>query len=121
MKIIKIEDLCTIENPTPGQFYRPEFKLDKDGFKNLGGLVCILVPGSQVPYHYHTNRESILMPILGEAVETVEGKETVVRPGDVLLIPAGKKHSIANRSDCEFRFLEFFTCPPLASDFVIAD
>ncbi|MCG6537033.1 MAG: cupin domain-containing protein [Syntrophales bacterium LBB04] len=121
MKILKIEDLCALENPTPGQFYRPEFQLDKDGFKSLGGLVCVLVPGSQVPYHYHTKRDSILMPIMGEAVETVEGKETVVRPGDVLLIPAGEKHSITNRSDREFRFLELFTHPPMASDFIKAD
>ena len=118
MKILKIEELCAMENPTPGKFYRPEFPLDNDGFKNLGGLVCVLVPGSEVPYHYHAQRESILMPIMGEAVETVEGKETVVRPGDVLLIPAGEKHSITNRTDQEFRFLELYTCPPLAADFV---
>jgi quercetin dioxygenase-like cupin family protein len=54
-------------------------------------------------------------------VEIVEGKETVVRPGDVLLIPAGERHTTVNRSESEFRFVEFFTCPPLASDFVKVD
>jgi oxalate decarboxylase/phosphoglucose isomerase-like protein (cupin superfamily) len=118
MKIIKFEDLRTIENPAPGTPYRPEIKLDGARFKNIGGMFGLLVPGSQVPYHYHKDRESILIPISGEAVEIVEGKETVVHPGDVLLIPAGEKHAIANRSNEDFRFLEFFTCPPLSADFV---
>ena len=122
MKIIKVEDLCKIVNPTPDQPPRPELKLDGDGFKNLGGMFGLLIPKSQVPYHFHKNRESILIPLSGEAVEIVEGKETVVRPGDILLIPAGEKHTTVNRSaDNEFRFVEFFTCPPLSSDFVKAD
>ena len=78
----------------------------------------LLVPGSQVPYHYHQNRESIVIPVSGEAVEIIEGKETVIRPGDVLLIPAGEKHTTANRSENDFRYVEFFTCPPLAADFI---
>ncbi len=121
MKIIKVEDLCKIENQTPGQPYRPEMKLDGDGFKNIGGMFGLLVAGSQVPYHYHNNRESILIPLSGEAVEIVEGKETVVRPGDILLIPAGEKHNTINRSGREFRYLEFFTVPPGGRDFVEVD
>jgi len=121
MKIIKLDELRGIQNPTPGEMYRPEIKLDEEGFKNLGGLFGLLVPGSQVPYHFHKERESILIPLSGEAVEIVEGKETPVRPGDVLLIPAGEKHAIANRSDSDFRFLELFTCPPLSADFIKAE
>jgi hypothetical protein len=37
MKIIKFEDLRTIENPSPAQPYRMEIKLDGDGFKSLAG------------------------------------------------------------------------------------
>jgi quercetin dioxygenase-like cupin family protein len=118
MKIIKINELCAIENPTPGEPYRPEIKLDEERFRALGGMFGLLVPGSQVPYHYHQNRESILIPVSGEAVEIIEGKETIIRPGDVLLIPAGEKHTTVNRSDSDFRYVEFFTCPPLADDFI---
>jgi quercetin dioxygenase-like cupin family protein len=77
-----------------------------------------LVAGSQVPYHYHKNRESIIIVISGEAIEVVEGKEIPIKAGDVLFIPAGEKHSIINRSNQDFRYLEFFTCPPLSADFV---
>ena len=71
MKIIKCEDLSNIENPSPSEPYRPEIKLDGDGFKNLGGMFGLLVPSSQVPYHYHKDRESILIPISGEIVKWV--------------------------------------------------
>lgn len=121
MKIIKTDELCAIENPTPGKPYRPEIKLDEEGFRALGGMFGLLVPGSQVPYHYHRNRESILIPLSGQAVEVIEGKETVIRPGEVLLIPAGEKHTTINRSDRDFRYVEFFTCPPLAADFIKAE
>jgi len=46
----------------------------------------LLVAGSQVPYHYHNNRESIIIVIRGEAAEVIEGKEIPVRAGDVLFI-----------------------------------
>jgi len=118
MKIINIDELCTIENPTPGESYRPEIKLNEERFRALGAMFGLLVPGSRVPYHYHENRESILIPVSGEAVEIIEGKETVIRPGAVLLIPAGEKHTTVNRSDRDFRYVEFFTCPPLAADFI---
>jgi quercetin dioxygenase-like cupin family protein len=121
MKIIKIAELCAIENPAPGEPYRPEIRLGEEGFRALGGMFGLLVPGSQVPYHYHEKRESILIPISGEAVEIIEGEEIVIRPGDVLLIPAGEKHTTVNRSERDFRYVEFFTSPPLAADFIKAE
>jgi quercetin dioxygenase-like cupin family protein len=121
MKIINCEDLCNRKNPSPGQSYRPEITLEGERFKHLGGMFGLLVPGGHVPYHYHKDRESILIPLSGEAVEIVEEKETVVRPGDILLIPSGEKHATANRSDRDFRYVEFFTCPPLEADFIKVD
>lgn len=118
MKIIKFDELCAIENPTPGQPHRPEIPLEEERFRALGGMFGLLVPGSSVPCHYHQNRESVLIPLSGEAVEIIEGKETVIGPGEVLLIPAGEKHTTVNRSDQDFRYLEFFTSPPLAADFI---
>jgi len=44
------------------------------------------VAGSQVPYHYYNNCESIIIVIRGEAAEVIEGKEIPVRAGDVLFI-----------------------------------
>jgi quercetin dioxygenase-like cupin family protein len=118
MKIFKSEEYIKMENPNPGKPYRPEILASEHKAKNLGGMFGLLVAGSQVPYHYHNNRESIIIVISGEATEVIEGKEIPIKAGDVLFIPAGEKHTTINRSNRDFRYLEFFTCPPLSADFV---
>jgi quercetin dioxygenase-like cupin family protein len=118
MKIFKTEDYVKMENPTPGKPYRPEILTAEHGIKNLGGMFGLLVAGSQVPYHYHNNRESIIIAISGEATEVIDGKEIPIKAGDVLYIPPGEKHTTINRSTKDFRYLEYFTCPPVGADFV---
>ncbi|MBW1667440.1 MAG: cupin domain-containing protein [Deltaproteobacteria bacterium] len=118
MKLLKTEEFLSFENPNPQEFYRVEVLKKEDGFKDLGGLFAVLVPGKEVPYHYHQDRESVIIPISGEAIETVEGKEITLRPGDVICIQPGEKHGTINRSNEEFRYIEFFTCPPVGADFI---
>jgi quercetin dioxygenase-like cupin family protein len=118
MKIIKTQDYVKMENPNPGKPYRPEILTRDDQAKALGGMFGLLVPGSQVPYHYHKERESVIIAISGEATEVVEGKEYPFRAGEVFYIQAGEKHMTVNRSGEDFRYLEFFTCPPVSADFV---
>jgi quercetin dioxygenase-like cupin family protein len=118
MKMFKSKEYIKMANPTPGKSYRPEILIREDQAKNLGGMFGLLVAGSQVPYHYHNNRESIIIVISGEATEVVENQEIPIEAGDVLFIPAGEKHATLNRSNQDFRYLEFFTFPPLTADFV---
>ncbi len=118
MKIFKTQEYIQMENPNPGQTYRPEILTKEHGAKDLGGMFGLLVPGSQVPYHYHKNRESVIMAISGEATEVIDGREMPFQAGDVLYIPAGEKHTTINRSSKDFRYLEFFTFPPVSADFV---
>jgi quercetin dioxygenase-like cupin family protein len=117
MKMYRIEDYVNLENPTPGEPYRPEILTAEHNAKELGGMLGLLVPGSQVPYHYHKDRESVIIFISGEGCEIIDGEEYAVKAGDVLFIPAGEKHTTINRSDKDLRYLEFFTCPPVTADF----
>lgn len=116
MKIIKTEDYVKKENPTPGKTFRSDLITSEDKAKEVGGMFAILAPGTQVPYHYHEKRESIIMLISGEAIEILEGKEIPVKAGDVLFVPAIEKHAIVNRSSKEVRYIEFWT--PAPHDFV---
>jgi len=118
MKIFKSEEYIKMANPTPGKPYRPEILTKEHQAKDLGGMFGLLVAGSQVPYHYHNNRESIIIAISGDATEVLEGKEFPIKAGDVLFIPAGEKHTTINRSQKDFRYLEYFTSPPVGSDFI---
>src|SRR4030042_3075972 len=105
-------------NPPPGAAYKPEILAPEQGAKSLGGIFGLVPPGTPGVYHYHRNRESIIIIISGEATETVEGKELPVKAGDVLFIPAGEQHAIEKRSNRDLRFIEFFTHPPGKADFV---
>lgn len=118
MEKLTIDDFVKLPNPTPGTNHRPEIITGQHKAKELGGMFGILVPGGSVPYHYHTNRESVIFFISGEGIEIREEGELPVRAGDVLFIPAGEKHATVNRSDHELRYLEFFTRPPVGADFV---
>jgi quercetin dioxygenase-like cupin family protein len=109
MKIMKIAELAAMKNPTSGML-KIEMLTPAEEAHKFGGHFGI-DPGHDAEYHYHQNRESIIIPISGEVVETVEGKEFTIKVGDVVFIPAGEKHGAENRSNQEFRFLEFYTPP----------
>jgi quercetin dioxygenase-like cupin family protein len=118
MKVYRTEDYLKIQNPAPKEVHRVEVLTKEDSAQDLGGLFGVLPPGQSPPYHYHQKRESIIVAISGEAIEIYDGKEYPIRAGDILFIPRGVKHTTVNRSDREFRYLEFFTQPPTPSDFI---
>ena len=69
----------------------------------------IMSPNTEGRYHYHNYHESVLIGIGGEAVEIIEGKEFPLKVNDILYIPPMEKHQMINRTDNDFRYLEFFT------------
>jgi quercetin dioxygenase-like cupin family protein len=118
MEIFKIEEFvkAAVENPDSESRYRQFIVTSEQKAENLGGLFVRLLPGQQVPYHYHNKRESVIIPISGEAIETIEGKEYTIKVNDILFVPAGEKHGMVNKSNKEFRFIEFFTGPADVDD-----
>ena len=118
MKVFKTRDYQSMDNPTPKEPYRPEILTSDHGAQNLGGMFAILAPNTQVPYHYHNNRESVISVISGEGIEIMDGEEHTIKAGDIIFIPAGVKHATLNNTDQELRYIEFYTHPPLGSDFV---
>ena len=118
MEIFRTEEFARMENPEPGTDFRQEIVTSMQKAESIGGLFVLLPAGSQIPYHYHRKRESIIIAVSGEAIEVVEGKEFPIKANDVLYIPAMEKHMAVNRTDKDFRYLEFFTCPPARADFV---
>ncbi len=118
MEMVKIGEYTIMENPTPGQRFVKSILPDEQRVVNLRGICVLLPPGNQVPYHFHNERESIIIAISGKATEIVEGKKFPVEDDDVLYIPAKEKHGLVNTSDKDFRYLEFFTGGPGVVDFV---
>ena len=112
MEMFKIGEYAIMENPAPGQRFVKYILADEQRASNLRGIFTLLSPGNQVPYHFHNERESIIIAISGKATEIVEGKKFPVEANDVLYIPAKEKHGLVNTSDKDFRYLEFFTGSP---------
>lgn len=121
MELFKIEEFIKVVNQNPGARYRQEILTNKQRAEDLRGVFMVLVPGDQVPYHFHNKRESIIIAISGEATEIVEGKEIPIKANDILYIPAGEKHGVMNRTDKDFRYLEFFTCSSGVEDRIIVN
>jgi len=118
MKHFKTSHFLSMQNPNPREPHRVEILTSEDLFKDLGGLFGVLPPGCEIPYHFHKNRESVLIALSGEATEIVEGKEIAFREGEVICVSAGEKHGLRNPSNRDFRYVEFFTCPPVSADFI---
>ena len=123
MKIIKIPELAERKKLTAGRpsaLGDPQFVQDiltrEDKAEDINGLFISYPPQTEGIYHYHKKCESLMLVISGKGFELVEGKEFPLEPGDVVYIPAGEKHAVVNRSDAEFRFLEFHTTPPVSAD-----
>lgn len=117
MIIFRSNEFNGMTNPTPGSLFRQDL-LPGQTAKNVGGLFGVLPPGGKVAYHYHQRRESIIMIISGEATETIEGKEYKLNVGDAIYIPPLEKHMIGNKTNKDVRYFEFFTYPPVSSDFI---
>jgi quercetin dioxygenase-like cupin family protein len=119
METYNIEEYAGMDIPNADWYYNRKILTDANGAKHLGGIFCQLLPGGKQAYHYHKNRESIIIVISGEATETVENKEINIKTGDVLFIAAGEKHKMTNEGKKAIRYLEFFT--PSATDRVVVE
>ena len=92
--------------------------ISETGAKKIGGLVGVMPAGSKgVTYHYHDNRESILFFLTGHGKALIEGEEHDVGPNTVMFVPPKEKHQLTNIGNSELRYIEFFTDPPMTSDF----
>jgi mannose-6-phosphate isomerase-like protein (cupin superfamily) len=63
-------------------------------------------PGGKV--HHHTEADNVYIVKRGEGTLTVEGKTYLIRENDVVYIPAGMKHALANRGSELFEIFEIY-------------
>jgi quercetin dioxygenase-like cupin family protein len=119
-KLMKTADFVKMANPKPAERFRLEIINNKnENAKQMAAVMIILPsspPGGKVAYHYHKNRESVIMMIDGEATEYVEGKAIPLKAGDLIYLAPMAKHSIVNTSGKDCRYMEFYA--PSVADVV---
>ena len=67
-------------------------------------IKVILNPGHKMNYHSHEHRNEIWNVIAGNGKAILNGREQMVKPGDVLYMPAGCRHTII--ADTELKVIE---------------
>ena len=69
------------------------------GGDNLTVVNAVIAPGAGLALHIHPNYEEAMLVVEGNIEAVLEDETRILGPGDLLLAPAGVKHTIINQSD----------------------
>lgn len=104
----KIKELINQENPRPmyeekrwGNYRVLDYEKLKDGNEVLTKRLKILAE-KNLSYQMHFKREEVWTIIAGEGELIIDGKFKMIKPGDVIYIPAKTKHGARAITDLEF-------------------
>jgi mannose-6-phosphate isomerase-like protein (cupin superfamily) len=75
--------------------------------------------GGVGPYHRHTASDSAYFVLRGSVTVRLEDEVATLSPDDLVFVPSGVAHSVANESDEEVAFLEIYG--PGTADFILAE
>jgi sialic acid synthase SpsE/quercetin dioxygenase-like cupin family protein len=79
-----------------------------DNFENFGAAIIncinreyckkliIVLPGQRHPYHYHKKKEETFHILYGDIALVLDGKEKEYKPGEMVVIERGVKHSFSS-------------------------
>jgi oxalate decarboxylase/phosphoglucose isomerase-like protein (cupin superfamily) len=79
--------------------------------KNASVNLIIGPPGSILKMHYHQSRDEITYCIKGQAAMNVSGKESVMKAGDLMYIPALMLHGSEVTGNETLQLISIFTPP----------
>ena len=63
-----------------------------------------LNPGSRMNYHSHARRDEVWTVVSGTGSAVLDGRKRSIRPGDVLTMPAGTRHTVS--AETELKIIE---------------
>ena len=78
------------------------------GADNLTVVDAGIDPGAGLSLHIHPSYEEVMLVVEGQIEGVLQDETRILGPGDLLLAPAGAKHTIANRSDKPARVLAIY-------------
>ncbi|MEE3012614.1 MAG: cupin domain-containing protein [Chloroflexota bacterium] len=69
-----------------------------NGGERLTVVEAGIDPGAGLSLHVHPDYQEVTLVMVGTIEAVLEGETRILGPGDVLLAPAGAKHTITNQS-----------------------
>ena len=88
-----------------GALSKPLIMPETAGSKHLDYRISMYQPMAHVALHTHKVQEQIYHVLEGEGLMEIAGKTHVVRRHDVIYLPPGVEHSIANSGLVDLVFL----------------
>ena len=95
---------------TPGSVENTRRRILVNSDKGSGAITLgelIMKPGAELPMHTHRIEETMVIT-KGEATVVLGDETYTLAPRDVILAPAGIKHTLANRTTEPMEFLFFY-------------
>ena len=118
-KIMHLGD-CPTNPMEPGRGEQIKLINTSLGTEKIDVHLNRLVPGGpRGKVHHHTNADNVYIVKRGEGTLTVEGGTYMIREDDVVYIPAGMRHSLANLSGGPFEIFEIYAPAGRHFDFVV--
>ena len=106
MPFVKKEEA---EGGSPTSGTQATILVGKDtGGKNLTVVNASIDPGAGLALHIHPDYEEATLVLEGNIEAVLEGETRILGPGDLLLAPAGAKHTITNQSNKPAKVLAIY-------------
>jgi mannose-6-phosphate isomerase-like protein (cupin superfamily) len=118
-KILHLDE-CPTSPMEPGRGEQIKLVNPSLGTEKVDVHLNRLVPGGpRGKLHHHTQADNVYIVKRGQGTLTADGKTYVIRENDVVYIPAGMTHSLANLSEDVFEIFEIYAPSGSHFDFVL--
>ena len=118
-KILHLDE-CPANPMEPGRGDQIKLVNPSLGTEKVDVHLNRLLPGGpRGKLHHHTKADKVYIVKRGEGTLTADGTTYVIRENDVVYIPAGMTHSLANLSDQPFEIFEIYAPSGRHFDFVV--
>ncbi len=88
-----------------GALSKPLVMPDNAGTRHIDYRISMYQPMAHVKKHAHKVQEQVYHVLEGEGLMEIDGETRVVRKHDVIFLPPGVEHSIANSGIIDLVFL----------------
>lgn len=118
-KILHLDE-CPAVRMAPGRGEQVKLVNASLGTEKVDIHLNRLVPrGPRGKLHHHTKSDNVYIVKRGAGTLTVEGKTYAIRENDVVYIPAGMTHALANLGDEVLEIFEIYAPSGTSFDFVL--
>jgi len=98
-------DWCEFPGHFGGALSKPLVHPDTTGSLELDYRISCYQPRAYVELHTHERQEQVYHVLSGQGLMTIDGKRTVVTEHDIVFIPPGVEHGIANNGLTDLVFI----------------